>query len=140
MTSFSGIAFRELGNDGLYKLWSKAGIVVIKKIPGGGNVIQKIGVGLPRLSMPIQCTAAQLTSLYAVVGDSASLVFSYETTTARLESIDPPARVSINADLYETTLSFIRSGGGISTTPSTAFLTESGDTFVTEASDVFVTE
>lgn len=139
--SFSGITFRERGRGSGqgFPVWSKAGVVVLKKIPGSGDtVIQAIGTQLPRLGLIVRVTAAQLTSLYAVVGTSATLVFHFETTTARLESIDTPVQMAAN-DVFEATLNLIRSSASIST-PATARLTESGDTRVTESGDPRITE
>lgn len=141
MTSFDGVTIKgERGNDGTsFPTWNKPGVSVVKKIPGGDvNVIQIIGTGPARLGLAVKVTFAQLTSLYGKLGVTGSLVFSYETATAKLESIDTPVQIGTN-DEYFTTLNFIRSSG-VSTTPATAFLTEAGDILATEGGDAFVTE
>ena len=140
MGTFDGVTFQELGPE--YPIWSKSGTTIVKKIPGSSNnVIQKIGVDLPRLSLQVKLTAAQLTSMYGKVGNSASLVFSYETTTARLESIDPPVSIGIDNDIYLATLSFIRSSGAITgASGSSVRITESSDTRLTESGDIRVLE
>ena len=143
MASFASATFDELGNDSTYNIWSKAGIAVVKKIPGGDDsVIQKIGIDLPRLSMPVKGTAAQITALYDKVGDSGSLVFSYETCTARLESMEPPQSIGIDNDLYTSVLNFIRSTSVVSALPvtSTAFITEAGETFILQTLETLIQE
>src|SRR5919202_653785 len=119
MASFDGATFKELSQDGRFAVWSKAATIVVKKVPGGDlNVIQVIGQALPRLTMPIACSASELTALYGKRGNEATLVFSYESTTARLESIAPPALAAVGSDLYFTSLSFIRSSGAITSAPT----------------------
>jgi hypothetical protein len=140
MGSFDGAGFSERGAPPQFQVWSKGGTVAIKKIPGGSNnVIQKIGVDLPRLALVVKATSAQLTALYGKVGVSGSLVFGYETATATLESIDSVAEQGAGKDVYFATLNLIRSSA-VSFTPSTAFLTEAGDTFLTEGGDTFIQE
>lgn len=140
MASFAAATFDELGNDSTYNVWSKQGIAITKKIPGGAkNVIQKIGTDLPRMAMPIKGTASQITALYGKVGDSGTLIFSYETCAARLESMEPPQSIGIDNDLYTGVLSFIRTAS-VSTVSSTAWLTESGDTWITESGDTWIQE
>src|SRR5262249_37195209 len=115
--------------------------IVVKKIPGGDvNVIQVIGEALPRLSMPIACSAAELSALYGKRGGEASLVFSYETTTARLEPIAPPSLAAVGPALYFASLSVIPSSGAITSVPSTALITEDGATLLTEAGESIIQE
>ena len=140
MASFASATFDELSNDHEYAVWSKQGIAVIKKIPGGDkNVIQKIAVDLPRMTMPIKGTAAQITALYGKVGDSGTLIFSYETCTARLERMEPPQSIGIGNDLYASALSFIRTASITSVSTDTR-ITEAGVVRVTEASDTRIVE
>jgi hypothetical protein len=142
MTSFDGVSFKELTQDSTYPTWSKSGNTLIKNIPGGSkNVIQKVGTDLPRLAMPVQLTAAQLASLKtkAEAATVGTLIFSYETCTARLQSVDSPASVGIDNDIYPATLNFIRTGS-VSTTPTTAILAENGNPLITEASEFFIQE
>jgi hypothetical protein len=139
VASFDSAGFDELGQDSVYNIWSKSGIAITKKIPGGDkNVIQKIGVDLPRLAMPIKATASQITALYGKVGGSGTLVFSYETCTARLESMEQPQSIGIGNNLYTSQLNLIRlvSVG----TPTTGFITEVGETFITEGGDTLIEE
>lgn len=133
MTSFGGTTILgERGNDGTsFPTWDKPGVSVIKKIPGGSlNVIQTIGTGPARLGLAVKVTGAQLGSLYGQLGDTDTLIFSAETATARLESIETPVKVGAN-DEYFTTLNFIRSSG-VSTVPSTAILLEDGTPILLE--------
>jgi hypothetical protein len=142
MTSFDGVSFKELTQDSTYPTWSKSGNTLIKNIPGGSkNVIQKVGTDLPRLAMPVQLTAAQLASLKtkAEAATVGTLIFSYETCTARLQSVDSPASVGIDNDIYPATLNFIRTGS-VSTTPTTAILAENSNPLITEASEYFIQE
>jgi hypothetical protein len=139
-TSFDSAAFLELASDGVYAGWSKTGSVVFKKIPGGDDtVIQKTGTGLPRLTMQALMTAAQLSAMYGKVGSSATLIFSYETCTARLEKIDGAQSIGIDNDIYTANLSFIRTGS-VSTTPAAARVTEAGVVRVTEAGVIRIVE
>jgi hypothetical protein len=103
-------------------------------------VIQKISTGLPRLMMPITGTKTQMQALLAKVGDEGSLIFSYETTTARLEAMAPPTSIGIDNDLYTATLTLIRSNGAITTVPASAWLTESSETWITETGETWITE
>ena len=138
MSSFDGVTIAERGAGAAnFPIWQKRGLAVIKKIPGGDvNVIQTIGVDLPRLAMPARVTAAQLTALYGKVGVSGSLVFSYETTTALLESIEGE-EISAGKDTYMVTLTFVRSGGAIGA-PANALVTNLGESLVTGAGDTLV--
>lgn len=106
--SFDGATLKQLSTDHKLAVWSKTGGFVIKKIPGGGNVIQVIGLSFPRMSMPVIGTAAQMGSLKAKVGSSGTLIFHYETTTARLISMDAPVSIGIDNDLYTSALTFLR--------------------------------
>lgn len=141
MGSFSSITFQERGSGTTFPIWGKAGIAIIKKIPGGNlNIIQKIGLDMPRLALVVRVTAAQLASLRGVVGDTASLVFGYETTTAQLESITDAQEVSAGRDTYFVTLNLLRTTGTISGGGLTSILAESGDTLTTEAGDTILVE
>jgi hypothetical protein len=114
--SFASVVFKEIGQGGGqgYPVWAKAGNVVLKKIPGSGDtVIQVIGTKLPTAAIPARMTAAQLTSMYGVVGTSGTLVFHFESTTARLESIDQVEEFFHGADRYTAVLHFIRSSSSI---------------------------
>jgi hypothetical protein len=139
--SFDGSTYDPLSDgSSIYPVWSKAGIAVVKKIPGGSkNVIQKIGVGLPRMALPIKGTRAQMDALLGKVGDSGTLIFPYETCVARLESMEPPTSIGIGNDLYTSVLNLIRTAS-VSTVSSTAFITEGGDAFITEASETLIQE
>lgn len=138
--SFDGSGFGELASGGTFAVWSKAGAIVIKHIPGSNkNVIQKIGVGLPRLALPIKATSAQLTALYAKVGDTGTLVFGYESASTWLESITGVAEQGAGKNVYTATLNLIRLAS-VSSTPFAARITESGDVRVTEASDIRIVE
>jgi hypothetical protein len=141
--SFNSIGFRERGQgsgQGI-PVWSTGGVVVIKHIPGSSkNVIQKLGTTRPRIAMPVRVTAAQLTSLFAALGTSASLVFHFETTTATLESITNVEEYFHGLEAYSATLNLIRSSGDFGTTPSGARITEAGDTRITESSDTRIIE
>lgn len=138
--SFGAISFKERGVP--YPLWSKGGIVVIKHIAGSDkNVIQKLGLTRPRLAMSARVTASALTSLYAALGTSATLTFSFEAVSATLESIDPPEEFYHGLDFYTVTLHFIRSSGDFSSgSGAGARVTESGDTRVTESGDTRIVE
>ena len=138
MSSFDGVTIGERGSGGQsFPIWQKRGLAVVKHIPGGDvNVIQVIGFDLPRMSMPARVTAAQLTALYGKVGVSGSLVFSYETTTALLESIEGE-EISAGKDTYMVTLTFVRSGGAIGA-PSNALVTDLGETLITGGGDTLV--
>lgn len=127
MTSFDGTTLIELNGGGGYVTWPKAAVSVLKKIPGGSvNVIQKIGTGVSRLSIPALLTAAQASALQGKVGNSGSLVFSYETVTATLEAMEPLVSVGIDNDLYQTTLTFRRSSAPAGSVVSDAILLEDG--------------
>lgn len=141
MSSFDGVTFGERGQGGTqFPIWQKRGTIVIKHISGSDkNVIQKIGVDLPRLSLPARVTATDLASLYGKVGASGSLVMGFETTIAYLESIEGE-EISAGKDTYMVVLNFLRSAGGISTTPSNARITEAGDVRLTESGDTRITE
>lgn len=109
MASFDGAGFDELGPDSTYNVWQKDSNFVVKKIPGSAdNIIQKIAVGVPRLDMPIKGTASQITALYGKVGTSGTLAFTYESTSARLESMDSPLSIGIDNNLYTSVLHFLR--------------------------------
>lgn len=129
MGVFDSASFDELSDgSSQYAGWSKPGLTVVKKIPGGSkNVIQKIGVGMPKLALAIKGTKAQMTALLAKVGDEGSLTFNFETTTARLESMEPPTSIGIDNDLYTSTLNFLRSSGGITALPSNLLRSDAGN-------------
>jgi len=123
MASFSGITIKEKGRGGGqgFPVWSVGGTVAIKKVPGGSsNTIHTTSIKPPTLAMPVRVTGAQLTSLYGVVGTSATLVFHYESTTARLESIDNVEEYFHNQDAYYATLNFTRSAPFSTPTPTHA--------------------
>lgn len=110
MASFSGITIQERGAGGGrgFPVWSKSGVIVVKKIPGGDDtVIQIIGSALPRLAMPVKLTGSALASLQAAVGTTASLVFHFETASATLESVSD-VRQFRTFDIWFCTLNFIR--------------------------------
>lgn len=136
MGSFDGATFKERGrNAQTWPLWGKAGIAVIKKIPGGPkNVIQKLTIDMPRLDLVVRVTAAELAALYGKVGVEGSLVFSYETCTARLERMDGE-EVGAGNDRYFVTLHLLRSSGAIAGTPATALLSDSGAYLLSDGGD-----
>jgi hypothetical protein len=140
--SFDGTNF--IGERGAgasaFPVWGKAGSIVIKRVPlGNKNVIQKIAVGLPRLALVVKVTAAQLAALRGKIGVEGTLVFGYESATARLESITGAAEQSAGHDVYFATLNLIRLAS-VGSTPSTARVIESGDTRVTESGDIRIVE
>lgn len=138
-TSFAGAAFRQLSDgQGRYAVWAKTGGFIIKKIPGGDkNVIQKFAPAFPRMTMPITGTAAQMVALQGKVGDSGSLIFHFETATARLLLMSEPVSIGIGNDLYFSSLTFIRSSTYF-TIPSTAWLTQTGETWLTQSGEPWI--
>lgn len=125
MSTFSGITFLERGGGGgqRFPTWSKGGIVVVKHVPGSDtNVIQVIGMALPRVAMPVKVSGAQLAALQAAVGSVGTLAFYFETTSARLTSVTDVQQVR-TFDVYFATLNFTRSST-VFTTPSTSLLLE----------------
>ncbi len=142
-TSFDGASgWRQLSSGSGYAVWSKTGGFVIKKIPGGAkNVIQKFAQAFPKMTMPIEGTAAQMTALQGKVGVEGSLVFHFETCTARLLSMTAPISIGIDNDLYFSSLTFIRSSGYFAiATASTTRITEAGDIRLTEDGQVRIIE
>lgn len=141
--SFDSAAFRELSSGDGYATWGKASTFATKKIPGSDDtVLQLAGIALPKLAMPIMGTASEMAALLGKVGVEGSLVFTYETVTARLESMEPPVSIGIGNDLYVSTLHLIRSSGAISPAPDTgslildsdrAVVTDDGGALVTDA-------
>lgn len=126
MTSFDGTTFKQLSDNG-YVTWPKASVRVIKKIPGGPlNVIQKIGTGVSRVTIPALMTEAQKDTLLGKVGTSGSLIFTYETVTAKLEAMEPPVSQGIDNDLYVSALTFKRSSAPAGSIVSNAILLEDG--------------
>ncbi len=119
MASFSGVTFKERGSGSGqgFPVWSMAGNIALKKVAGSATtVIQITGVKLPRLSLPVRVTAAQLTDLRAAVGTSDTIIFHFETTTAILESITDVEEFYHGLDKYTATLNLIRSSSFASPT------------------------
>src|SRR5262245_29809163 len=101
---------RGRGPTGPYPVWSVTGTVVVTKIPGGSkNVVQVLGMKLPRLALTVKCTAAQLATLRGKIGETGTLVFSFETTTATLESVSDAQEIGAGHNIYFATLNLIRS-------------------------------
>lgn len=141
MTSFRSKTFKELNNDG-YTAWPRATVSARKKIPGGPHkVIQKIGTAASTAQIPALMTEAEKDDMLNEVGNSGSLIFLYETVTAKLLEMAPPVSEGVDNDLWTSILTFRRSGapsgGGI---PANARLTEAGDARITESGDYRVIE
>lgn len=142
VTSFGGESGWNQLDDGSggFAVWSKAAGFVVKKIPGGSkNVIQTFAPALPRMTMPIVGTAAQMLALQAKVGVQGTLVFHFETTTARLLSMGPPVSIGIDNDLYFSTLELIRSSPYFAVQPD-AILMQTGAQILLETGDYFQLE
>lgn len=139
--SFDGATLKQLSDgSGRYAVWSKTGGFVIKKIPGGDkNVIQKFSAAFPRMTMPITGTAAQMVALQGKVGEEGTLVFHFETCTARLLSMEPPVSIGIDNDLYFSALTFLRTSPYF-TVPLDAILLQTGRMLLTETGDYFILE
>jgi len=110
MASYASHNFEERGSSGLSNPgWDRKFSTVVKIIPNGEPVVQAVGADVPRLAMPIRCSAAQLAALYGDVdGDTHDLVWSRGTDTALLEAIDTPTEVLPGKDYYFTVLHLIK--------------------------------
>ena len=134
MPSFDGVSFGErgAGPTGPYPMWTKVGVIAIKKIPTSDKVvIQKIAIARPRLAFVARVTGAQLAALKAKRGVTGSFSFSLETTTATLESVENVQEIGAWHDIYFCTLNFIRSSSDFSA-PANRRLTEAGSERMTE--------
>ena len=110
MASYNGHNLLERGDAG-YSIpgWDRGFVLAEKLIPNGDPVIQAIGAKAPRLSMPIRCTAAELSALRGDCDGSAhTLVWSGGSDSAILESVGTPLEVRPGVDLYFTTLNLIK--------------------------------
>lgn len=109
-TTYNGHSFHEAGSNGLnVPSWPKKYVTVTKIIPGGTPVVQVIGLDAPKLVMPIQGTASQMSALEGDMdGSTHSLVIASGTYTALLEELSPRIEVKPGTDLYQRTATFIK--------------------------------
>lgn len=107
MASFDGVEFSErgAGNGAMFPIHPIRINTVILKIPGGAkSVLQTFGVPPSAFDMPARVDAAHLSALRGKVGTSGTLIYSFGSFTARLESVSEPAEVKRDRDYYFVTL------------------------------------
>jgi hypothetical protein len=109
-TTYNGHAFKESGSAGAnVPSWPKKWLTITKIIPGGTPVVQSIGADVPRLVMPIQGTASQMSAIEGDMdGSTHSLVIASGTYTALLEELSPRIEVKPGTDLYQRTATFLK--------------------------------
>lgn len=109
MASFRGISFDERGEGSSYAGWTREAETDVVIIPGSPSrtVVQIGATGPRRLSLPIVCTQSVLEQLYAAVGQSGSLVTTYDSSTAVLTAVSDAKRFTRN-DLFFSTLQLVR--------------------------------
>lgn len=109
-SSFAGHTFYERGDAGLNVPFFDAKFsLAVKIIPNGSPVVQAIGRDVQRLAMPIRCDVNELADLFGDIdGDAHTLEWTNGPDSAILESIDTPLEVKPDANVFFTTLHFIR--------------------------------
>src|SRR5262249_16066069 len=108
MASFKGHSWDEGGEGAThFPIWGRKGRLAVLDVPGAnGDVIQKMGRKSDTLAVLATCTQSEPDALYGDVGTSGSLVFSYDTRTAVLDSIDGPHEV-LTSGRFVVTLNFL---------------------------------
>src|SRR5262245_51673703 len=108
MASFGAIEFGEGQGGRSYPVWGREAEYSLTHIPGGNtSVLQTSGKQADMLSLPIQCTTAQLASLYAAVDTIATLTYSYGTRNAYLTGVTNVEEQLAGKDVYFATLKLI---------------------------------
>ncbi len=108
MASFGAISFGEGQGGRTYPVWGRAAEYSLTHIPGGSTtILQTSGRQADTLNLPIQCTAAQLASLYSAVDTVATLTYSYGSRSAYLAEVSNVEEQLAGKDLYFATLKLV---------------------------------
>lgn len=108
MASFGSIQFGEGQGGRTYPVWGRAAEYSVTHIPGGNtSIIQTSGKMADRLQLPIQCTAAELASLYSAVDTVQTLTYGYGSRSAYMAEISNVEEQLAGKDLYYATLTVI---------------------------------
>jgi hypothetical protein len=105
-SSFAGVSFLELFDDGFGVEPDTAEDVTLTRIPGGNTtVIQSSGRIAKTLDLPIGAEGSEITSLRGKVGTSGSLVYHAGTVTARLIGVRQVRKAAIGG--YKAVLNLV---------------------------------
>jgi hypothetical protein len=108
VASFGAISFGEGQGGRSFPVWGRAAEHSVTHIPGGNiSILQTSGKQADTLSLPIQCTAAQLASLYSAVDTVATLIYSYGSRSAYLSEVSNVEEQQAGQDMYFATLKLI---------------------------------
>lgn len=101
MPSFGSATFSEKGDNAVYfPRFGTRALNTYRRPPGGTRIVkQTSGQKEQTLSLQVQCTAAELAALEALVDTEATLTWSGGTRYATLDAIVDPQKIGAY-DLY----------------------------------------
>lgn len=110
MGSFAGNTFAEYGQSpgGPYLAPPASAATVETDLPTGTAIVRSLGAEVPRFSLGVKVTKAELLALYDAYLDTGSLVYGYETADVLLAGIPSAEEVGAGQDVYIATLDVIR--------------------------------